>query len=306
MNEKIKEFLKKYFIGFIIGVITTFSISVIAATYFPSKDVTYDNKESGLESQNVQGAIDELYGICTAVPAGDQIIATSNLEKDPYECRYFFTGENPNNYITFNGEKAGWRIISVECDGTIKIMKIADINTSDNLAWDSTASNNWARPATLNTYLNSTYLSALSSEAQSQIVAKDFSIGTITLNNDLESQINEENETTWNGKIALPTLSEYLRTNSSASCKTYESYYNYSITCKNTTWMYQSGLEWWTLTPYSYSNVSRDAFSVLGAYGDLSASNANDTFTAVRPVVYLNSNIKKSGSGTQSNPYTIE
>lgn len=63
--KKIKEFSKHYLIGFILGVITAFSISVIAATYFPSKDVTYDNKESELESQNVQEAIDELYGICT-------------------------------------------------------------------------------------------------------------------------------------------------------------------------------------------------------------------------------------------------
>lgn len=93
-----------------------------AETYFPSKDTTYDNTTSGLKSENVQDTIDELYGVCFP-SAGDQIIEDGSLEKDPYECRYFFTGANPNNYITFNGETAGWRIISVECDGTIKIMK---------------------------------------------------------------------------------------------------------------------------------------------------------------------------------------
>ena len=36
---------------------------VYAATYFPSDDVTYDNSESGLSSTDVQGAIDELYGV---------------------------------------------------------------------------------------------------------------------------------------------------------------------------------------------------------------------------------------------------
>ena len=152
---------------------------------FPSGDVTYDNKESGLKSQNVQGAIDELYGICTAVPAGDQIIATSNLEKDPYECRYFFTGRNPNNYIIFNNES--WRIISVECDSTIKIMRNASIG---NQYWDTSGNNNWARPASLNTYLNETYYNELNANAQSQIVAKDWSIGNITwYNNDLAKQI---------------------------------------------------------------------------------------------------------------------
>ena len=67
-----KEKIKKNLIGFVLGVITAISISVIAATYFPSNDVTYDNKESGLHSSNVKGAIDELYTECTKEPtAGD-------------------------------------------------------------------------------------------------------------------------------------------------------------------------------------------------------------------------------------------
>ncbi len=122
MKEKIKKIMFEYLPGFILGVITAISISVIATTYFPSGDVTYDNTASGLQSTNVQGAIDELYGVCTAEPpVADQIIENAGLEKDPYECRYFFTGANPNNYITFNNEL--WRILSVECDGSIKIIK---------------------------------------------------------------------------------------------------------------------------------------------------------------------------------------
>ena len=37
------------------------SVGVCAVTYFPSNQVTYDNKTSGLKSSDVQGAIDELY-----------------------------------------------------------------------------------------------------------------------------------------------------------------------------------------------------------------------------------------------------
>ena len=65
MKEKIKRFWKRYLIGFITGMIVCGTVSVIAATYFPSSDVTYDNKTSGLESNNVQGAINELYNVCT-------------------------------------------------------------------------------------------------------------------------------------------------------------------------------------------------------------------------------------------------
>ena len=299
-----KEKIKKNLIGFVLGVITAISISVIAATYFPSNDVTYDNKESGLESTNVQGAIDELYGVCTAEPpAGEQIIEDNGLEKDPYECRYFFTGANPNNYITFNGEPAGWRIISVGCDGTIKIMRDESIGK---ISWDTSGSNNWARPASLNTYLNGTYLNSLSSEAQGQIVASDYSIGAVTgSNNDLADQVNDENSKTWNGKIALPTVSEYLRTNSNSNCKTYSTFNSNYSTCKNTTWMYDNNDNWWTLSSNAghsstvfYVNFSGDLYYYYAA---------NGTFYAIRPVVYLSSEVKIiGGDGSQSNPYTIE
>ena len=309
MKEKTKEFLKKYLIGFILGVVSAGVVIVYAETYFPSNDVTYDNTESGLTSTNVQGAIDELYGVCTTKPAGEQIIEDAGLKKDPYECRYFFTGADPNNYITFNDEKAKWRIISIECDGTIKIMRINDIDTD--IAWDSTGgiygSNNWARPADLNTYLNNTYLNSLSSTAQNQIVAKDFGIGAVTwANNNLADQINNENGTKWNGKIALVTLSEYIRVNSNQNdCGTLEKLlYNYG-SCRHDNWISKSFFNYisvWTLTPEAdndsavYAVVQYGNLSTYGGYGS----------HEVRPVLYLSSDVTLTGSGTQSDPYVVK
>ena len=297
MKDKTKEFLKKYLIGFVLGIVSACTISVIAATYFPSNDVTYDNIESGLTSTNVQGAIDELYGICTAKPAGEQIIEDAGLEKDEYECRYFFTGATPNNYITFNNEPAGWRIISVECDGTIKIMKDASIGS---MVWDS-SSNDWGT-SDLSTYLDTTYYNGLNGIAQNQIVAKDWSIGKIADDNNLATQITNENVTKWNGKVALVTVSEYLRSNSNkSSCGTMTlNNINYS-TCKNTTWMYYSSNHWWTLSP----RAGGSSYSFF-VYSDCSVyfNRVNESF-GVRPVVYLSSEVKLSGSGTQSDPYVV-
>ena len=149
MKKKVEMFSKKYLIGIILGIFVFGIGGVYAATYIASNRITYDHSTSGMQATEVQGAIDELYNTCFP-PAGEQIINNAGLTKDPYECRYFFKGANPNNYITFNDEKANWRIISVECDGTIKIMKINSIGSQ---VWDST-NNNWARPADLNTYLN--------------------------------------------------------------------------------------------------------------------------------------------------------
>ena len=304
MKEKIKEFAKQYLIGFVLGVVTAISISVIAATYFPSGDVTYDNTESGLSSTNVQGAIDELYGVCTAEPpAGDQIIEDNGLEKDPYECRYFFTGANPNNYVTFNEETAGWRIISVGCDGTIKIMK--DTSIGENIAWDTSNLNNWNRPANLNTYLNGDYYNSLTSTAQSQIIEGTYYAGEVTYNNnDMQEQISDEKTVTSKVKVALPTVSEYIRSNSNSNCKTFRLNNNNYSTCRNTTWMYKSNIAyWWTLSPHS-----GDSDNVFGVRSDgyVSTSSASYASTAVRPAITLSSEVQITGGiGTESDPYIL-
>ena len=166
MKEKIKKIIKKYLVGFILGAVICGTISVYAVTYFPGINTTYDNTDSGMTSTNVQDALDELYNACYVPSAGDSIldntdIVTSGdgLYEDEYEeGKYTYKGANPNNYVTFNNEIAGWRIISINSDGTIKIMRDASIG---NRAWDSSSSNNWNRPATLNTYLNGTYYNNL-------------------------------------------------------------------------------------------------------------------------------------------------
>ena len=312
MKEKVKKIIFGYLPGFVLGVITAISISVIAATYFPSKDVTYDNKESGLESQNVQGAIDELYLTCTAekvdVGGKDVIVVDKGdgLYKDEYEDgKYTYKGANPNNYVTFNNEKAGWRIISINSDGTIKIMKDAIIG---DIAWDTTGgtygSNNWNRPADLNTYLNGDYYNGLNSTAQSQIVEGTYYAGVVTyLNNDMQDQISDEKAVTSKVKVALPTVSEYLRANSNKEqCGTFSLNDDNDRTCKNSNWMYIND-SWWTLSPNpSYSS---DVFDVSNA-GNVVYREAFIIVYAVRPAITLSSEVQITGGiGTESDPYIL-
>ena len=314
--QKISKFIKNNFKGIItgtiIGILLCVTIGVMATTYFPSNDVTYDNKESGLSSTDVQGAIDELYGVCFPPKAGDTIldsvdVVTSGdgLYEDEYEDgRYFYKGGNPNNYVTFNNEQAGWRIVSIEPDGTIKIMRI---NSIGNYQWDSSSSNNWARPASLNTYLNGTYYNGLNATAKNQIVAKDFNIGGITYdNNDLAEQIKDENGTKWNGKVALVTVSEYIRSNSNKSrCGSFSLNNNNYSSCVSTGWMDNNDF-WWTLSPIA---VTSDGSSVVHSDGNVFDDYVSNYYEyyAVRPALYLSSEIKiTGGTGTSLNPYIIE
>ena len=314
-----KKYLKTNFISFIIALIIFGSIGVYAAITFPSNDVSYDNSVSGLKSTSVKDAIDELYTECTKeLSAGDTIldntdIVTSGdgLYEDEYEDgRYFYKGANPNNYVTFNNEKAGWRIISIEPDKTVKIMRIDGVTKQN---WDDSGSNNWNRPATLNTYLNSTYYSSLTGIAQKQMVSHNFSIGAIEdKNNSLEIQIDKENSKDWFGKIALPTLSEYLRSNSNKNdCGTITLNNRNYGRCSSTNWMYNSNIDYWyTLTAYDNYVSVFNLITHTTFYNENINSGVTDgavAGTESRPTLYLSSSVKiTGGTGTQADPYTIE
>ena len=255
--------------------------------------LNYEQASGATPPEKTETASDQLKELVTT--SGDGLYA------DTYESgRYFYKGANPNNYITFSGET--WRIISVESDNTIKIMKNESIG---NMSWDNTNSNNWARPADLNTYLNGEYLEGLSQA--DKVVSHNYSIGAVTFNNnDLADQINDENGTTWNSKVGLITASEYLRANTNtAQCETFSLNNDNYSTCHSTNWMYgavPSGGRMWTISPNaSNSNV---VFSVIDR-GHLSRTNALSRYGVV-PVLYLSSDITLQGEGTEASPYQIE
>ena len=305
----IKKFLKNNIFCFILGAFIFGVIGVSAATYFASSDVTYDNSESGLLSTDVQGAIDELYDVCSipsisSVDLLDKIVTTgSGLYKDTYETgKYVFKGEYSNNYVLFNDEL--WRIISIEDNGTMKIMRNESIESQ---VWDSSGDDDWTRPASLNTYLNGAYYNHLSSNAKEMIVSHDFGVGKSSNGDSLTNRINNENSNTWYGKIGLITVSEYIRANSNqSSCSNVSQVNdNFGVDCRKSNWMY-SEFDWWTISA-EFDSSYRVAY-YIDSYGRINdniyvdSSNFN---TEVRPVLYLSSNVKLRGNGTVSEPYEI-
>ena len=343
----------RMFLCFLISLVVGI-VGVSAVTYFESNIVTYDNSASGLKSTNVQGAIDELYTECTEVTGGTSIldkvtIVTSGdgLYEDEYESgRYFYKGNNPNNYITFNNENAGWRIVSIESDGTIKIIraeylpnqKVFDSINRRTLgycrnndygchAWakidyfSDEIIVDWAEPgevesdSELNIYLNTDYYNSLTNTAQNQIVNHEYSVGTTwhylgadTGNYENESGllyvINGENTYSWKGKIGLISLSEFLRTNSNISlCSNPYTYRQNVGTCRSSNWIYNDDKhETWMISPRIAYN---DYIYVLHSYDVNDAFRPNLQFY-VRPVLFLSSDVKLSGTGTQNDPFRIE
>ena len=289
----------------------------------------------GVKSTNVELAKDTLIaltdnkndsGLYTITHPADstlQIGATESVTE------YRYRGASPKNYVKFNNET--WRIIGVfpTDDGTgnienrIKIIKDQSIGDK---YWDTDESNNWARPATLNTELNTTYLNSLTSEAQNMISNTKYYLGgkNVTWNNGfvdtplqfysyerkIQNTTSNEfyygtNPNSWVGKLGLMYLSDYGY--ASSNCENKKIYDSNSSSndiraCNGTNWLYNIKANEWLL-PQNASD-SNYAFDV---YSDGRAGNdVNDVQFAVRPVLYLISSAQiTGGNGTSSSPYTL-
>ena len=238
-----------------------------------------------------------------------EIVTTGDgLYKDEYEeGKYTYKGTNPNNYIIFNNET--WRIISVDSNGLIKIMRNESIG---NRAFDETGgtygNNNWDRPADIKTYLNDTYFPTITTN-QDKIVPHTWSIGGVTSDNyDLAGQIADESDTqSQPASIGMITASEYLRANSNIDqCGNMSINNNIYETCKTTNWMQAivpSDNMLWTISPLAQRGDSSTVFYVFSLIGV--GSVIANTSGGVYPTVYLSSDITLTGNGSQGNPYVI-
>ena len=229
---------------------------------------------------------------------------------------YRYRGASPKNYVTFNNEV--WRILGVfpTDDGTGNIenrIKIIKDQSIGDRSWDTGESNNWARPATLNTELNTTYLNSLDSTSKSMISNAKFYLGGYggsKIKKDVmyqyERKINgskyfyKTNPNSWVGKLGLMYASDYGYAVSDECTSNLYDYNN--TTCKTNNWLFKSINEW--LLP-QYATFSSYALYVYSG-GNVYNYVVNRSQNGARPVLYLKSNVKiTGGDGTSSNPYIL-
>ena len=249
-------------------------------------------------------------------------------DKDITEYRY--RGASTKNYVTFNNEV--WRILGVfpTDDGTGNIenrIKLIKDQSIGNKYWDTSGSNNWARPSTLNTELNTTYLNSLTSETQNMIGNVKYYLGGTAdywsdgyvdtplqfysyerkiMNKPSISYFYSGNPNNWVGKIALMYASDYGY--ASENCEGKRIYDTRSLlydirACNDMNWLYNIKTDEWLL-----SQVSTDKYYVfsISSIGSIATGGVTNRQYAVRPTLYLKSNIKiTGGSGTSTNPYTL-
>ena len=232
---------------------------------------------------------------------------------------YRYRGASTKNYVTFNNET--WRILGVfpTDDGTGKIenrVKLIKDQSIGDKYWDTNGSNNWARPATLNTELNTTYLNNLDSTSKSMIGNTKYYLGGYSnskiqkdvmyqYERKIQNTTNNEfyygsNPNSWVGKLGLMYASDYGYAVSDECTQTLYNYYN--AICKNNNWLFKGNNEWILPQAASYSF---NAFIVY-PIGRVNYDSVNYFQYGVRPVLYLISSAKiTGGNGTSSSPYTL-
>lgn len=221
--------------------------------------------------------------------------SANNLLKDiDGNIRYY--GSNPKNYISFNNEV--WRIIglfNVKTNTSTEELRLKIVKSevlSSSKAFNSSNSNVW-KGSYIESYLNgntsSKYYYSLDMVAKSHIGSVIWNTGGVPYSVSMKPEnvyTQEKKVQTAQSIVGLISLSDYGYAGGS-KCTAIE-----NSTCGNDNWL-KTNNKYWTMTPSSeFTFISWYVDSLGLAYGD-TVINAN----YVRPVVYLNADIRILGTG---------
>lgn len=222
-----------------------------------------------------------------------------SLYEDVYEEeRCVYKGSNPNNYIMLNNEM--WRIMSIERNNTIKIIK-EEVLTNNRFG----LTNDWESSEALQILIE--YYESFDKESLNIIVAANFYIGPLERSKTLGYAGEKEQEETaiWTGKIGLINPTDYVQASTNDECVSVYSSNVDPHPCKESNYLY-IGIDWWTISP----SIENDSVWYVGIMGMSTYTSLNDNTNSpqmgnIRPVVYLSPEITLSGTGQENDPYRI-
>ena len=120
------------------------------------------------------------------------------------------------------------------------------------------------------------------------------------------SQSSYGGTSTFTGSVGLMYPSDYGYAVLASDCARTTELYNYDGTaaCHNNNWLYQGSSTWqWLISPNS--SYAGNAFGVATG-GYVSSSGRSVAYSgSFSPVMALKSDVKVTGSGTQSDPYVM-
>ena len=309
-------------------------------------DLTADLEVTLDYSQAPEGYVPPVTGPSIGGQDVELVESGDGLYEDSYEAgRLIYRGQDPDNYITFNGET--WRIIAKEADGTYKIIRndILANRAYDEANHRSTENNSYCtnsakgcgvyaavsgtfsspsgsqsgtvtEDSSIKLYLNDDYYTNnINATAKGQMISHSFNIGAVEVlasDDSIEKNIAGEKMYQWTGNVGLANVSDILRASTNPLCTSARTSMVDTDAC-NSNYLLDKGvassLYYWTIN--ASSGESGDDSSqvwygfVYGSAAILVNGNAYFSDNAPRPVVFLKSDTTLSGSGTLDDPFTI-
>ena len=215
-------------------------------------------------------------------PVADKLLAGvgNNGKIDTTDSEQtFITGTNPNNYIWYSGKL--WRAVSIDpSDNSVKLVTQWNIsavpyNADGNTAFKGSYMEQWLNDTSVDGFLGNL--------REPEKFIKTDSVWNATMTTETTKP---EKTTVVTDAVGLLNMYEYTMSYKNATDET--GYLN-------------NGLFWWTLTPYSTSDVSR-------VYNDGNSEHNSPTYSfGSRPSINLKSAVKIiDGDGTIDNPYRLQ
>ncbi len=219
-------------------------------------------------------------------PVGEEV-STVLLENIPLENQYddgvdtFITGTDPNNYIWYSGKL--WRAVSVNNEAkTTKLvtqwnMSVIQYNLENQTNFAGSYMESWLNDTTVDGFLGNL-------REPDKFIVTDAEWDATLDANDLGSIARPNGISVVTDAVGLLNMYEYQSSNNGGT----DGYLN-------------NGLSWFTLTPYSMSNIWG-----VGISGQVGSNDLMNAF-GVRPSLNLKSNVRiVDGDGTVDNPYRLE
>ena len=230
---------------------------------------------------------------------GEEISSTNEgliEDKDDDGATYYFRGAVDNNYVSF--ANLMWRIVRINGDGTVRLVLNETIDTLSTYNTEETSFKETALYDSLETF----YENNLSYYEKNIANSKFCSETSITDNKyNAYTRIITNEIPTFNclgtsfiSRIGTLTVDEIVY----AGALYDEENTNY--------YLYNSEIDnlWWTSSLARKDDSSIYPF-LVSPNGSLTESVASTLYRGVRPVINLSRNTKVSGTGTLTDPYTV-
>lgn len=299
-------------------------------------DLTTEIDDGVVTVKDIQITTTSIRDLATSIVIkGDGLYSLSSEawwdKTNKYMSRYVFKGSNPKNYVIYNNKcyrmvsisnvfsdlDNAWMKLVYEGDTTdgkscSSVSTSTGFSTTNSWGVNGTDGNSWLNTnAYLKTSLLPTWFSANADTIAVHKISGQY-VGAVKTSGTLEDLINDEMKNAGStslpsarasfvdieSKIFVPTVSDFVLASNNESCNELTAAVTGDACSKNN--YMNKDYDYWTVNPV---NGTTNKVWTIGSDGSIKEALISTNTIKVRPVIFLNGNIKFTGTGTKTDPY---